>query len=305
MKRSRLYYILAFLAIFFASVAEAKENTDKIQIEVTADIQKTGYVGEVFEYTVTLKSSTPQIADIRIVSKADYPQSLKIINGAVRNQRPREITEKGKTYYCWTILKEFIIPREAGKFTIGECKYIAFLAKEKYIDDFFWGRRRVVDYEEIPALCNKVTFKVDKLPENKTGKDYADCVGEYVIEGWFPPGHIKTGQDAIVVFSITGYGSLENLKIPNISKLFVDGCTLKEVEQNDEISQRGGKLFSETILTCKFTPENKDFEIKPLELLFFNPESGKYQTVSSHSLHWTGKENEHKSVESNKDAIAI
>ena len=279
---------------------------DDIRIEAKADVKKSGYVGETYEYTVTLTSNYPNIADIRVASGPDYDENLEVLRGVIQNQRGKEVTEKGKTTFQWVIQRNFIIPKKPGKYTIGDWKFVAFIPVEKVVKDWFWGTRRVVDYEEYPVECKPVTIKADALPANKTGYDYSGCIGDFTIESWFPAGKITAGNEAIAVFTISGYGSLEGLRVPNIVKLFNKGCRLKSVDQNDSQTQRNGQLFSEVTLTCTFMPENEDFTIDPLELLFFNPDSKKYELEESEPLHWTGKENEPtKSSSGKNDAIQI
>lgn len=279
---------------------------DKVVIEAYADVPKSGYVGETLEYNIKLRSNIPNIADIRIATLPTLPEGIEMLRGVTHNQRAKEITEKGKTYYEWTIQRNFIIPKKAGKYNIGEWKFVAFLPIERIVKDWFWGTQRVVDYEEYYLDCNAVTIKVTDLPINKTGHEFAGCVGDFTIEGWFPAGNISPGSEAIAVFTISGYGSLENLKVPNIAKLFNKGCRLKTVEQNESQTQRNGQLFSEVTLTCTFMPETSDFTIDSLELLFFDPSTKKYEIEESEPLHWTGVDNSPKKSSSGKnDAIEI
>ena len=297
----KVLLLLCSISIFqFSKAAE-----EKIEIEAYAEIDKSGYVGQAIEYTITLKSTYPNIADIRIAQSPQYSADLEILRGSVSNKRPKEITEKGKRYYCWTIQRNFIIPKKAGKYQIGSWDFVAFIPRERIVNDFFWGPRRVVEYEELPVACKGVGFKAEDLPSNKTGKEFSGCIGDFTIEGWFPPGKISQGHEAIAVFTISGYGSLENLKIPNISKLFSEGCRLREIDQNETRSQRDGKLFSEVTLTCSFMPEGSEFKIEPLSLLFFNPDTKKYELETSNFLQWDSSSEKPHSTMKSKEAIEI
>lgn len=278
--------LLILFSLFFPTIICAEE---KINISVEASVEKSGYVGQCLEYVVKLKSNIPNIADIRLVKGSEFPSGLKIIKGFVSNQRPKEETVKGKKFYVWTISRNFILPSAAGKYTIPESKYIAFIPHEKIVKDYFWNNMRVVDYEEYPVTCNSINFKVENLPSKDKPDNFTGCVGSFTIEGWFPPGNIIIGREAVVAFTISGYGDLENLKLPNLSGIFKNGCNLKEIEQEEEKTQKNGKLFSEVTLICRFIPETEDGFISPLELTFFNPEKKKYETVSSFTLHWDKK----------------
>lgn len=286
MKILKIGFLTLAMALWFSTARGAEKKETKIELSIESSITKAGFVGEALEYVVTLRSNVPNIADVKVAKAPQFPESVKVIKGVVRNQRPKEEVVKGETVYTWTILRDFIIPTEAGKLTISGAKYVAFVAKEKIVNDFFWGARRVVDYEEMQAESKAVTFKVDKLPEKNLPENFSGCVGDFSIEGWFPPGEIIIGREAIVVFTISGYGSLENLKLPNIAGIFNNGCSLREIEQNEELSQKDGRLFSEVTLTCRFTPNTEDGSIAPLKIGFFNPEKKSYETVESFTLHW-------------------
>lgn len=298
-------YVLPFLLVsFFNFVVQAKGTQDP-EIKIVATIGKSGYVGQAFTYEVCLLSTSPDISNVRIARYPFYPEDISVVQGVVRNNRPERIQEKGKTFYSWVISRNFIFPGKPGKFRIGAGKYVVFIPHERIISQGFWGNQRIVEYEEKLVECNELEFKVSDLPSIRKGEEFTGCVGDFKIEGWFPPGYIQTGRQAYAMFVISGYGSLEDLKLPNIFKIFNNGCRLMEVEQNDEQFQRDGQLFSQVTLTCSFMPEEDDFVIDPLCLKFFNPTSKKYYDACSEELRRTGQPSDKKKSHDNKDAIAI
>ena len=285
--KTHLKYYLLILALTIGFIPGfAKEVDDDPEVKVYVEVEKEGYVGQPLEYRVMLASTSRNIADVRVASWPNISLGCNVVKGAVNNQKPVEKKEKGKTWYVWTVMRNFIIPEKEGKFEIGEGEYVVFVPFERIVNDFFWGARRMVDYDEIIAKSGKASFKVSNLPEKGRPQDFSGCVGNFTIEGWFPPGEIRVGKEAIVVFRISGFGSLENLKLPNIARSFTDGCSLREIDQNENISQKNGRFFSEVTLTCRFTPETADGEIKPIEIVFFNPDTKKYETVGSEPLKW-------------------
>lgn len=302
---STVLLILSFMAFLSSPFMASAKIEDKKEVHVVAEIQKSGVEGEVFSYVVKLLSNTPDIADIRVVSQPQFPADVRVIKGVVRNGRQEVTKYKGKEFYSWTIRRDYIIPSSSGKFSVGKAKYIAFIPHVAGYYDDFWGRHQVVDYEEVAVESNTAEFKVSALPANKSGKEFSGCVGDFNIEGWFPPGEIVAGREAYVVFHISGYGSLQNLKLPNVNEIFKDGCRLKEIDQQENQSQRDGRLFSEVTLTCRFVPESPDFKIAPLCLLFFSPEAGKYVEKCSETLHWTSSPSRDKDKSISKDAISI
>lgn len=297
--------VLSLIMIAGAFCVLRAQNASSPEIKVVASVQKTGYVGESMPYIIYLESTSPNIADVRLVKNPEMPSEFTRLRGAANSSRPDVLKEKGKTLYRWIISREFLKSDKVGKYTIPGGKYVVFIPHERIVNHGFWGHQRVVDYEEIEVSANSVSVKIDNLPALKGENDFSECVGEFVIESWFPPGKIYEGNEAYAIFTISGYGSLENLKIPNMSKLFSEGCYLKEVEQNDSQTQRDGKLFSEITLTCKFVAVKDEFEISPLCMKFFSPEKKTYYDICSEALHWTNEPTKKEDSSLYKGAIGI
>ena len=275
------------LVLVLAFFIECKADSSEVDIKVEAEIEKSGYIGEVFSYIVTLKSTSPDISNVKIVKNPSFPKDFTVIKGIAGNGRPQQIKEKGRTYYKWTIIRNFLIPNKEGKFSISDAELIAFLPHEKVVYHDFWGPRRMIEYKEVRLTVKDKDIKVMSLPKSNE-QEFAGCIGEFTLDAWFPPGYISPGKEAYAVFTISGFGSLEHLSIPNLAKLFVKQCKLKKVDQDEEQSQKDGKLYNIVKLTCTFVPETDNFEILPLSLKFFNPKQGKYYTITSESLEWKG-----------------
>lgn len=286
--KNTLRYITVLLAVFIAGNLHVYSKSDsKPEVRIETEIKGSGYVGEAMEYIVRLISTSPEIANVQAVTAPKFPEGVKVIQGVARDNRPQKTEEKGKTLYNWTIMRYYLVPEGPGKFSVSAGKFVAFIPYIREINQGFWGWQRVMDYEEMELEGKAVSFKAKALPTKKEKMEFSDCVGDFKVEGWFPPGKILEGNEAIAVITISGFGSLENIKLPNLYKIFGDGCTLKQIEQDDHQMQRDGKLYSEVTLTCKFVADKANFKISPLCLLFFNPATGKYYETCSDELHWT------------------
>lgn len=284
MKKNINYILIIFFA-FLPLYVVAKETHEDIKIK--AEITKSGFVGEALTYEIKLLSSSPDISNVRIIKAPGLPDQVRKITGVVNNIRAERVKEKGKFYYSYTIMRLFIIPEKEGRYEISGAKFMVFIPHEKIVYHEFWGKRRTIEYEEMTVECAKARFNVKNLPKNNTDKEYSGAVGNYNIKGWFPPGKISKGNEAYAVFTISGFGSMNNIRLPNLYRIFRTGCTLKEVEQTDEEMQRDGRLFSQVTLTCRFVPEADEFSIDPLSLLFFNPKDEKYYIAKSDTLDYS------------------
>lgn len=286
MKDPFIYLVVIMVSLIQFSLKAGE--SDNIDVKIEASISsKVGYTGEVFVYEVKLVSNSPEIANVKLLKAQTFPQDATVISGVVKNSKPLKNEKKDKTTYSWIISRTFIIPGNSGKHIVGPGEYIVFIPHEKVVYHEFWGPRRTVEYEEIKVVCKSLDFKTKKIPSYNGIQEFSGCIGEFKVEGWFPPGKILKGNDAYAIFSISGFGSLKDLKIPNLNKLFVQGCRLKEVEQKEEQSQKDERLFSEITLTCRFVAEDEEFKIAPLSFEFFNPRNDKFYKVESDTLHWT------------------
>lgn len=296
--------IILFLIFFTGSLfAETKKDSPP-EIKIQATANKTGFVGEAITYEVSLLSTSREVANVKVIKPTLVSDDLILIKGVSHSNSPEIIEDKGKKYYKWVIQRDFLIPKLPGKTTVGGASYLVFLPVEKIVNHPFWGITRSVEYDEIPAVSNSIELKISSLPDNSKKNFFVGCVGDFTVKAWFPPGRIYAKTDAYVVFSVSGYGSLKNFKVPNLNKLFTNNCHLKEVSQNEEQIQRNGRLYSEIVLTCKFVPEDNEFEISPLDLTFFSPESKKYYTVSTETLKWESSPTQNSNYKS-EDLIEI
>ena len=299
------YALVFFLTFIVGALASAKSATDQPEIRFVAEIDKSGYVGEALTYTIKLYSEASDISNVKVLSAPVFPQDVTVIQGIARDSQPAKVELKGKLYYCWTILRDFIVADKPGKYSIGKGRFAVYLPVVKEVQSGFWGRRRIIDYEEQIVECDGASFRIQDLPANKKTDTYIGCVGDFNIEAWFPPGKIYKDTEAYAIFKISGYGNLSGLKLPNIHKLFANGCRLKEIERDDRQTQKDGRLFSEITLTCRFIPEAEVFEISPLCLNFFNPSSKKFYDACSETLHWTGNKTEKGKTNRSNEAITI
>lgn len=294
---------IILLILFSMTGLNGLASEDNVNIKIEAEITKSGYEGETLTYEVKLYSTSRSISKVNTVSNPEFPAGCRVINCDVYNNSVTRPSGKGQYKYCWTILKKFIIPQSSGKYQIKGGTYAVLIPHERIVDRGFWGYSRMIDYEQLRSQSNSVDFKVGNLP--KVSEQFAGCVGNFSIESWFPPGEIYKGQEAYAVIRISGYGSLQDLKVPSLYKIFQNGCQLREVDQNDELKLKDGKLYSIVTLTCKFIPNEDDFEINPLCLEFFNPETKKYYKSCSETLRWNGSNSRSKRGTTNKDAISI
>lgn len=282
----KLFYLTLFLCLCLKVSAKSENEEGEPLLKLEASFERDGYEGETMVYQITLLSSTPNVSNVKIKNAPVFPPGCRVMDGGTGINDMEEVSIDGKTFFKWIILKDYVTPHMIGKNTISRSRFLVFMPKDMVTyNNNSGGSRRVMEYDERLVECNSVDFKIKELPSaKKAGGSFCGCVGDFNIEASFVDEQFKKGEEALVVFKISGAGNLKDIWIPNLSNAFGSGCRLLEVVQNCQNTLNDSQLYSDYTITCKFIPEKKEFEIKPLTLVFFNPETKTYYKVGSENL---------------------
>lgn len=298
MKHRYLYsLILAFLLLtFFRSNVSAAENPPKPNLFIKIELPSEGYVGQALTYDLFLYSSSADIADVKVTRQADF-YGLTVTSGqsAARGER---VIVKHKEYYRYNIGKYFLRASEAGSYKISGGSYLVYIGHEVVVNDFFFGATRRMQYEKVEVEAPDMKLKIKNLPLKKP-ENFSGAVGNFEILAWLPPGHINEGKDALAIVKISGDGFLSDAEVPAIKEIFGTDARMKEIRRSDNLTQKDGRLNAEIILECTFVPLNGKGELGDVKFVFFDPEKGKFRTISTESLIWNN-DDEYSPVDKSK-----
>lgn len=142
-------------------------------------------------------------------------------------------------------------------------------------DDFFAmnGKRNQVFSEPLE-------LNVKNLPKNGRGA-FDGLVGKYVIAAELSNQELKVGENLTLSLKVTGLGSLQDwkgveLELPGF-KVYPDGEGELEKKRTKEGFVGGVKTFKYALVPTRAG----EFQLKPFELRYFDPESGQFQVARS------------------------
>lgn len=284
--------ILLLLLVIFAGVAEARRNTPRHnaadeppELEIRCVMpDRQFYEGQPVPVTITLYSSTPDIAFADPVEQPhlkDHSFATSQIISPAGNAYEEEID--GKLRYCFPLSAQMITMDDKGKYEYGGGSYVIGVNYPVVVRDPFWGTMRRMQTKEFEVPVQSVTFKVRQVPAPPKGIEYSGSVGTFTLKTVVPEGDIFIGEEATAYIIVSGTGMIAESVLPEYRSAFTNGVTLKSVsESRDEGHDNRGRMLSEIKLECTFIPTDRNSaEIGAARFDFFNPETGKYETVKS------------------------
>lgn len=277
MKATGLWILLLFLTLF--SQAEARESGAMPFLQTRLSRDKMT-AGETAIYEVVL--FTP-VANVDGVDQIAYPQFEGAdVSRTSADNRLSPVEINGKQYYKAVIDRYFLRYPDNGKFKIPGGRYrLGVLHRQEYYDPF-WGKQygNVVDALELQAPATEV--KVAALPKKGCPEDFSGAVGDFEISVEFPDGNLRSGEDALMLVTISGSGSLDGVKLPDLPGMLPDGLQFKSMTDNIDHFVKDGELGSEVEVECMVMPKHEGtFTIENVRFSFFNSSTGKYETITA------------------------
>lgn len=206
-------------------------------------------------------------------------------------------TVDGKNYLVAEIRKVALIAQKPGMLTIPSLELEAIVRipnQQSYnpfaiFDQFFknpFGSSGVDPFagfnattEKRKIASNPVSINVSPLPERGKPESFSGAVGAYTIESELDRNKCFTGDAVVLKLKVSGTGNLPLLEtsepgIPESFEWFDPDIT--DDFNNTENGVTGSRTF-EYLLQPTVAG---DFDIKPGEFSFFNPQTAQYETVS-------------------------
>lgn len=235
--------------------------------------------GEVFNYTLTLISNTPDIEGVYMVSEPSAPEGLTLA-GEPR-QRQYEIRRLRDGRYAVDVLTKSYIAGKSGSYVIpGSTLEVQFVVREVYSDSFFGPVSRGRRYSATVS-CGNTKVKVRDLPKCNH-QDFSGAVGQYSFKCDYSDLHYDKGAEFTLTFTLQGRGYLGNVGIPDFRSIFGEGLKLKSVIPQESYFYSDGVFYSRIVYECSLTTtEYGSFVIPPLGFTYFDTSTMKYTTTST------------------------
>ena len=180
------------------------------------------------------------------------------------------------------------IPTKAGTYSIDESSVTCEIAdKQKQrrrsspFDDFdsFFGNHQTAT-KKITVSSKSIILKVLPLPVTGKPSNFSCIIGTCKISTSATPKEVNVGEPIILTLKLSGPKFMENLQLPslesqeNLSKHFKISSEEPGIIENDT------KVFQRTLRAN--APDVT--EIPPIEISYFNSQTGKYEIASSQAI---------------------
>lgn len=192
-----------------------------------------------------------------------------------------EVVRNGRPFRCVTLKQVLLYPQQAGEQVISPLSSTFVLQLPSNQVDFFGNRSYITRTRSLQTATTKIN--VLPLPEEGKPANFSGAVGNFSLSMNFPTRTLNAGETTEGEVVISGKGNFKLFDIPKLSfppALEVYAPKEKENLTNSTTGVSGDITHSYTIV-----PQYKGkFPIPPLSFTFFNPETQKYETLTSENI---------------------
>lgn len=240
----------------------------------------TAYEQEALVYTVKLYTTYDAIKFIGATAAPKFEGFVVEESKDVSNQLDYE-TIGGKTYATAIIARYIIFPQMPGQLKVLGNTYTVSVDEREYYHDPFWGSMSVAKPLQLNVTPNDLTIDVKSLPSPQP-VNFSGGVGKFSISSNLPSQTFSSNQAASIVYSVTGTGNLKYVKLPDLNALYPPQLEVYSPTPDVQTSVGRTNVSGTARFDYSFMPlESGSFRIPDVQLVFFNPESGKYETSTA------------------------
>lgn len=243
-----------------------------------ADVSRTSaYEQEALVYTVKLFTTYDAIKFIGATSAPKFEGFVVEESKDVSNSLTYE-TYQGKTYATAVIARYIIFPQMEGDLKVIGNTYTVSVDEREYYHDPFFGSMSVAKPLQLNVTPNDLTVSVKSLPKPAPA-NFSGGVGQFKIVSELPSRNFMSNQAASIVYTVSGTGNLKYVKLPDLNTLYPS--QLEVYSPTPDVKATVGKtnVSGTARFDYSFMPlEAGSFTIPAVELVYFNPQTGKYET---------------------------
>ena len=200
----------------------------------------------------------------------------------VSNQLTYE-TYQGRTYATAVIARYIIFPQMAGQLKIIGNKYTVSTDAEEYYHDPFFSQLTVRKPIQLNVTPNDLTVNVKPLPSPRPA-NFSGGVGKFTISSNLPSTDAVANQAASISYMVTGEGNLKYVHLPDLNSLYPDEIEVFSPTTDVKTTVGSSNVSGSVDFDYSFMPmEQGSFNIPAVQLVYFNPSTGQYETSTSRS----------------------
>ncbi|MDE6008299.1 MAG: BatD family protein [Muribaculaceae bacterium] len=246
-----------------------------------ADVSRsTAYEQEALVYTVKLYTTYDAIKFIGATAAPKFEGFVVEESKDISTSLEYE-TYNGKTYATAIIARYIIFPQMQGQLKVLGNTYTVSVDEREYYHDPFWGSMSVPKPLQLNVTPNDLSINVKPLP-SPVPANFSGGVGQFKISSDLPAQNFLSNQAASVVYTVTGTGNLKYVKLPDLNALYP--AQLEVYSPTPEVTANVGRtnVSGSAKFDYSFMPlEAGTFTIPSVELVYFNPLTGNYETSTA------------------------
>lgn len=235
------------------------------------------YEQQAIVYTVKLYSTYSTIKFVGATAAPKFDGFVVEDTKDHSNQLSYE-SYNGKTYATAVIAKYIIFPQMTGSLKVSGNTYTVAVDQRQYYHDPLFGSLSFATPLQLNVTPNDLVINVKSLPEPKPA-DFSGGVGRFSLSAKLKTSDFKTNQAASIVYTISGSGNIKYVQLPDLSTLYPTELEIYSPTSSQDVRIEGGNVSGTVSFDYSFMPlEEGTFNIPDIKLVYFNPESGQYET---------------------------
>lgn len=297
-------------------------------IKVNVDKQK-AYVGEQITASYKLYARLPMNVGISKLPSLNgfWTQDFERPNG---NLPPTEEVINGKKYQVFLLKKSALFPQQSGVLTLdpaeaeGTARIMQKIKQRNPFGDMFddpffqqFGSLMMSDpffnddvfstlaYKDIPVKLKSTPVKINvlPLPDKQKPEGFGNAVGNFTIDAKADKTKMTTDDVLTLNLTISGSGNIKLIEAPQIK--LPNGLSTYDPQIIDTITGRTTTISGSKIITFLISSNLVgDFEIPSIPFSYYNPQTGKYVTVTTNPIKvQVTKGKQIKSIASNRSKM--
>lgn len=277
----------------------ANVNLDKdLFIKVAVDKSKV-HVGEQITATYKLYARLPMNVNISKLPTLNgfWTQDFDLPKGKIA---PVEEVVNGQRYQVFTLKKSALFPQQSGTLELDPAEaegvarivqktkqrdpffddpfFNSFFMDDPFADEFF--SRNAYKDVRVKLKSQPVKIQVTPLPEDGKPASFTNAVGNFTVKSSIDKTELTTDDVANLQLVITGSGNIKLIEAPLLK--LPNGLIAYDPQVVDSITGRTTTISGFKTITYAITPRTPgDYKIPALDFSYFNPQTGKYVTVST------------------------
>lgn len=258
------------------AVAEASQRISPDDLLIRISFNKT----HVYEQEAV-------IATIKVYTTTDItsimPKKQPVFEGFLSEELPVVLEPETEHYngrnYTTAILKRCLLyPQKAGKLTVNSGQYDVVVRSYETVNMGYFVTRRPVQ-QTVTTNSNQAVLNVEALPSPQPD-GFNGAVGNFTVTTELNPEALRTNEAATYSYIVKGTGNIKYLTAPTIE--FPAGFDRYTPKTDIDARVSGADMTGTYRVDYTVVPQEPGkFTIPGDKFVFFNPASGKYETIDT------------------------